>query len=78
MCASETKCTEQYEYKAETQIICTLFQCVFLKIDSLNSSRAPSFFITFHSFRDLDLVVGKSTKRGLALINPFPRRAVYF
>ena len=22
--------------------------------------------------------VGKSTKRGLALINPFPRRAVYF
>ena len=25
-----------------------------------------------------DTFVGKSTKRGLALINPFPRRAVYF
>ena len=24
------------------------------------------------------IIVGKSTKRGLALINPFPRRAVYF
>ena len=26
----------------------------------------------------MDGAVGKSTKRGLALINPFPRRAVYF
>jgi len=47
-------------------------------IDELNRS---FFFPTPKTVRRNernDLTVGKSTKRGLALINPFPRRAVYF
>ena len=40
-----------------------------------------SFFVTFFLLKLISyekLSVGKSTKRGMALINPFPRRAVIF